>query len=268
MRTLFRCLLTCLLVFAGPAFAQDTKIGILMLHGKNPGGPQDPYFGVLKTRFEREGFLPLMPDMPWSRDRYIDGDWDQAMAEMDQHVKTLHERGATRIVVAGHSMGCPAAMGYAARGGKVEGLVLLAPGHVPFYYFTGTRSLSVRESIERARSLLAAGDNQKSAFFDSNQGRLLSVSMTPKAYLSYFDPTADAEMSVTAPKVPASVPVLWVIGKSDPLFAAGRRYVFDKLAPNPKHLYLEVGADHLSTPNVAADDVVKWIRALVATKQP
>jgi pimeloyl-ACP methyl ester carboxylesterase len=268
MRTRSWCLLVFAFLFAVPALAQDLKTGVLMLHGKNPGGPQDPYFGTLKARFEREGFLVLMPDMPWSRNRYIDGDWDKAMAEMDRHVKTLRERGATSIALVGHSMGCPAALGYAARGGKVEGLVLLAPGHVPLYYFTGTRALSVRESIEKARVLLAAGNNEKSSFFDSNQGRPLSVSMTPKDYLSYFDPTSDAEMSVAAPKVPASVPVLWVIGKSDPLIAAGRGYVFDKLAANPRHRYLEIQADHLSTPGVAADDVVKWIREIAPAKQP
>src|SRR3954465_9153969 len=97
-------------LLAVPALAQEAKVGVLMLHGKNPGGPQDPYFGTLKARFEREGFLVLMPDMPWSRNRYIDGDWDKAMAEMDQHVTTLRERGTKTIVLAGHSMGAPAAL--------------------------------------------------------------------------------------------------------------------------------------------------------------
>ena len=42
-----------------------------MLHGKSPGGPQPPNFAVLKTRLEREGMTVLMPDMPWSRTRYL-----------------------------------------------------------------------------------------------------------------------------------------------------------------------------------------------------
>lgn len=116
-----------------PAQAQD-KNGVLMRHGKNPGSPNDPNFGQLKSRLDAEGMITLMPDMPWSARRYIDGDWDKAMAEIDAHVKSLRGKGATKI--AGHSMGCPAAMSYAARHGGVDALALLAPGHVPLFYNT------------------------------------------------------------------------------------------------------------------------------------
>ena len=65
--------------------------------------------------------------------------------------------GATRIVIWGHSMGVPAAMSHAARGGVAHALVLMAPGHVPRGYFTSPSLAPVRDSIQSARELLAAG---------------------------------------------------------------------------------------------------------------
>jgi pimeloyl-ACP methyl ester carboxylesterase len=240
-------------------------IGVLMLHGKSPGSAQDPNFGVLKTRLEREGMMVLIPDMPWSRSRYLDGHWDQAMAEIATHVRTLRERGARQIVLAGHSMGCPAALGFAARGGDVQALVLLAPGHVPKGYYTVPRLQPVRDSIDEARALVAAGKgDSKESFNDINQGRQQPVITTARNFLSYFDPASDAEMSVTAPRVPATTPTMVVLGDKDPLFKGARSYFADQLPANPKSLYLEVEADHLSTPRVAGDAVADWIRKALA----
>lgn len=80
-RLLLLGLSTLLLTTSMPTLAQ-TSIGVLMMHGKNPGNPQDPNFNALKSRLEREGMTVLMRDMPWSRTRYLDGSWDQAMTEI------------------------------------------------------------------------------------------------------------------------------------------------------------------------------------------
>jgi hypothetical protein len=57
------------------------------------------------------------------------------------------------------------------------------------------------------------------------------------------------------------VPVLWVIGDKDYLIKEGRQYVFDKLPANPKSQYLEVSANHLTTPSVASDQIVNWVKS-------
>ena len=240
-------------------------IGVLMMHGKNPGNPQDPNFNALKSRLEREGMTALMPDMPWSRTRYLDGNWDQAMAEIAAHVKTLRERGARKIILIGHSMGCPAALSFAARGGDVQGLVLVAPGHAPHVYYTWPALKAVRESIDEARALVAAGKGDtKERFEDINQGRQQPVIITARNYLSYFDPSSDAEMSVTAPRVPAQVPSMVVIGNKDPLFRIGRSYLGDKLTAHPKNQYLEIAGDHYNAPVVASDAITAWIQQAAA----
>ena len=258
------CITLAAALFPLSAAAQQ-RIGVLMLHGKNPGNNQDPNFSPLKVTFEREGWLVSLPDMPWSRGRYLDGNWDKAMAEMAGHVKTLRDQGATRIVVIGHSLGVPAALSHAARGGDASALVLLAPGHVPKSYYTVPSLKVVHDSVDEARALVAAGKgDSRERFSDINQGKQQTVITTAKDFLSYFDPASDAEMSVTAPRVPAATPVLTVVGDADSMFTRARGYFADQLPANPKSQYLEVKANHLSTPRVASDDMVKWIKTVLA----
>lgn len=251
-------------LLGGIAQAQD-KIGVLMLHGKNPGSNNDPNMSRIKPVLESAGMLVLYPDMPWSRTRYLDGNWDKAMAEMATHVKTLRSQGATKIVIAGHSLGVPAGMSFAARGGDVQALVLLAPGHVPARYYTFQQNTTVRESVDEARKLVADGKgDSRERFTDINQGKQLPVVATAKDYLSYFDPASDADMGVTAPRIPPGTPVLTVVGDEDSISKYAKPYFADKLPANPKSQYLEVKANHLTTPVVASEAVVQWIKAATA----
>jgi pimeloyl-ACP methyl ester carboxylesterase len=252
-------------VFAAVPAAAQERIGVLMLHGKNPGSNMDPNFGIMKPNFESQGWVVAFPDMPWSRGRYLDGGLDKAMAEIASHVKSLRDKGATKIVIVGHSIGVPAGMAHAARGGDVDALVLLAPGHIPLGYYTYPKLKVVHDSIDEARAFVAAGKgDSRERFSDINQGRQQTVVSTAKDYLSYFDPTSDAEMSVTAPRMPAKVAVMTVVGEKDPLFKFIKSYYVDKLPANSKDKYLEVSGGHLETPRVASDEVIAWIKSAVS----
>jgi len=265
LRTLAAGLLPASACLTGAMAQAQPKIGVLMLHGKSPGSNNDPNMSRLKPVLEGAGMLVLYPDMPWSRGRYLDGNFDLATAEMAAHVKTLRSQGATAIIIAGHSMGAPAAMGFAARGGDVQALVLLAPGHVPARYYAFQQNTAVRESVDQARKLVAEGKgDSRERFYDINQGKQQPVTATAKDYLSYFDPTSDADMGVTAPRIPAGTPVLTVVGDEDGISKYARPYFADKLPANPKSQYLEIKANHLSTPVVASEAVVQWIKAAVA----
>lgn len=243
------------------------RLGFLILHGKNPGGPYLPNFKNLIDNIQRENWLFMLPDMPWSRGRYLEGDWDQAMQEIANHVNTLKGQGATKIILIGHSMGCPAAMSYVARGGDASALALLAPGHSPHGYYTWPVAKAVRESIDEARALVASGQGEEGTyrFYDLNQGQRLSVVTTAKNYLSYFDPQSDAEMGRTASKIPTSIPVLTVIGEKDPLFKSLKNYYVKKLPPHPLSDYIEVAGGHMETPNIAADKLIAWVQKVAAS---
>ncbi len=252
-------------LFGSTVAAAAPKLGVLMLHGKNPGDNRDPHFRPVVYKLEQEGWLVSFPNMPWSSTRYLEGNWDLAMSEIDAQVKDLRAKGAEKIVLMGHSLGVPAAMSYAARGGDVQALVLLAPGHIPSGYYRNPRFKSVHDSVNEARALVAAGKgNERGRFNDINQGRTLNVATTAADYLSYFDPASDAEMSVTAPRIPPSVPVLSVVGDADPLFAHVRAYYVDQLPANPESRLLEVKGTHLSTPEVAYPEVRAWMKLVTA----
>ncbi len=241
--------------------AQQERVGILMLHGKSPGNPNDPNFAPLKGRFESLGWVVRLPDMPWSRSRYLEGHFDQAMAEIADHVRALREAGAKRIVLMGHSMGVPTSMAFAARGGDVQALVALAPGHVPLLYDTVPGLSAVHDSIVKARELVAAGKGDATErFMDINQGRTQPLITTPRNFLSYFDPASDAEMSVTAPRLPAALPVFVAVGEKDPLHSRLRSYLIERLPSQPRNRFVEVPGGHLETPRVVFDAMVEWIK--------
>jgi hypothetical protein len=70
-------------------------------------------------------------------------------------------------------------------------------------------------------------------------------------------------MGVSAPRIPATTPVLTVVGDEDGFKKYARAYFVDKLPANPKSQYLEIKATHLSTPVVASEAVLQWIKSAV-----
>ena len=58
------------------------------------------------------------------------------------------------------------------------------------------------------------------------------------------------------------VPLLWVVGDSDPIFSRGRDYAFARAPKNAKSRYVEVSAGHLTTPRAAQSQVVEWLKSL------
>ena len=119
------------------------------------------------------------------------------------------------------------------------------------------------EAVDKAREWVAAGrGDEKLTMLDFNQGQKRQVSMKAKVLLSYFDPQGLGHMPGTAAAFKTPVPLLWVVGTGDPLYRAGAAYAYDKAPAHPASKYLVVQADHLSTPNVAAAEVLAWIQAL------
>jgi pimeloyl-ACP methyl ester carboxylesterase len=247
---------------AGAAPAADLHgFGIVYLHGKAawPGALN----GGILSSLEEEGALVVTPEMPWSFHRRYAATFDQAMAEIAVSVADLRAKGASRIVLIGHSLGANAAIGYAARHPDLAGVVALAPGHLPE---TGRMRSFVADAIERAKRLIAAGQGDvPQSFPDMAQGIPLTATATPLVYLSMFDPDGPAVIPKNAAAMGAAavpVPLLWVAGKLDPIDRRGPEYAFNAAAKNPKSKYIEVFAGHLTTPLVARKDVVEWINSL------
>ena len=246
---------------AAQASANLHGLGIVFLHGKGgwPGG----FDGGLINALKDEGALVASPEMPWSFHRRYDATYDQALGEIDAAVASLKAEGAGRIVLVGHSLGANAAIGYAARHPELAGVVAIAPGHLPD---VGNMRSYVSDAVARAKALMAEGKGDVAQSFpDMAQGIPLQTTATPSIYLSWFDPNGPAFIPKNAAAIgaaPSPVPLLWVVGKLDPIDRRGPEYAFEALAKNPKSKYLEVFAGHLTTPLVARGKVMDWINAL------
>jgi pimeloyl-ACP methyl ester carboxylesterase len=244
-------------------------LGVVALSGKNTfgaggkragGGNAIDYLAPLKSAIRAAGFKLSAPEMPWSRDHVYDRSYEEAMDEIGRAAATLEAEGATRIVVAGHSLGANAALGYGALKGGVAGLIVLAPGHNPdlegFYK-------RVEGSVAKARGMVAAGKGGETAEFeDFNQGGVGMVRTTAARYLSYFDPAGHAVIPRNAAALPPGTPLLWVLPKEDPLSHLGRNYAFAKAPRNPLNRFVTVSGGHLQAPSEAAHVVVAWLKCL------
>src|SRR5215813_4374392 len=248
----------CLLVLiATPVRAAGLAgVGVVFLHGK--GVWAGAFDGGIPAALEAEGAVAVSPEMPWSLRRIYGATYEEAMREIDAAVAGLKGQGARRIVIIGHSLGANAAIGYAARRHEVAAVVALSPGHLPETVEMRARTA---DAIKEARALVAAGEKSRRIWPDGVQGIPTFATASPAVYLSMFDPDGPAVIPKNAAAL-HGVPLLWVVGDSDPIFARGRDYAFTRAPKNPKSRYIEVSAGHLTAPRAAQSQVVEWLKSL------
>jgi pimeloyl-ACP methyl ester carboxylesterase len=248
----------CLMVLiATPVHAAGLQgLGVVFLHGK--GVWAGAFDGGIPAALEADGAVAAAPNMPWSISRMYGATYEEAMREIDAAVAGLKAKGATRIVIIGHSLGANAAIGYAARRHGVAAVVALSPGHLPETTEMRTRTA---DAIMQARALVAAGEKSRRIWPDRIQGVSTLAMASPAVYLSMFDPDGPAVIPKNAAAL-HGVPLLWVVGRSDPIFVRGRGYAFSRAPGNPKSRYIEVSAGHLAAPSVARSQVVEWLKSL------
>ncbi len=244
-------------VLANPA-AAEKKIGIVLLHGKY-GGPVGPHWESLVAQMHSAGMLVRRPELPWSRNRYLDGGVDSAMAEIAREVAAARQAGAQSVILLGHSMGTAAAITYAALKRDVDGIILTAPGHVPMTY---QEIGFMRDALATAKSMVAAGRGGETALFvDTNQGQRLSPRMKAADYVSWFDPEGDAEMSRIAAKVRPGIAALLIVGDQDRIVSVAKSTIFDRLPPDPRNAYVQIKANHVTTLTDGAPHFMAWLKA-------
>lgn len=247
------------LVYGQTALAAE-KIGVILMHGK--GGTNKPKspLGKLASVLENKGFLVSIPDMPWSRFREFNRTYEQSMDEIAELVASLRSRGATKVVVGGQSIGANAALGYGALNGDMDGLLILAPGHVPVQW--ADRGLFV-DDIARAAAMVKAGNGGESADFnDINQGRTSTVDTKAEIYLSFWNPKGNAVMKVNAKRQKGAVPVFLAVGTGDGYLGKAEEEIFSALPAHPKNTFVMPRAGHKNTPIKAKGDIIKWLKSL------
>ena len=250
--------------------SEAPSVGVVLLHGKQGHTPRDNTLTQITSAMSSAGMRVVTPEMAWSFKRLMDKTWSSAVDEINQHIQTLKAQGVKRIVLAGQSLGSPAALSYAAKYDDLDALVLISPGHTPKFFYEGIpfapmRIWVLKNEVDRAKDLAQQGKgDQPTPFQDINVGGTFTVWTTPNIFLSYMAPDSDAEMSLTAPKIQPRVPVLWLMGKRDFLVSQGSAYVFEKLPKNSKSKYIEVEGGHFDAGGKNAALIVDWIQEVLA----
>lgn len=242
---------------ASTACEAASRIGVVLMHGKT-GRPDAPPITTLAGRLALEGFIVTIPQMPYARGRQYDESFEETMLDIDKETVELKKRGADKIIIAGHSLGASVALYYASIR-AVDGVAAIAPGHRPEGVLFQER---LDHDFERARELLKEGRGDEKFFFkDTNQGISSRIRVSPKIYLSWFDPASHAVMPNNTAALKPGTALLWVIGTKDPLYKVGSSYAFDKAPANARNQYIVVNSDHMDTPIDAAEDIVKWLKS-------
>ncbi len=264
MRT-FHFLLILLTAFAfagspaGVEAVAGEKIGVVLMHGKRGTARERSPLGPLIYRLGVEDFLVSAPDMPWHRERWLDKDHKQSMAEIDAVVADLKSRGATKIVVGGHSMGANAALGYGARRNGLAGVLAIAPGH-----FNGDDDfqLMLDHDYQRAQEMVDAGKGEDVAVFrDANQRKEWKGEFKARIYLSWYDPQGPASMPKNAAGLKPGTALMWIVGGKDSS-GRGKHYAFERAPAHPKNAYVIVPGGHRDTPEEGADKIIAWLKRL------
>jgi len=208
---------------------------------------------------ERAGFVVESPEMPWSGRRLYDVGMEGVVAEIGAAVKSLKDKGVTKVCLAGHSMGAAGAIHYASRV-QVDCIIALAPGHNPEANFMRSYTLS---DIAIAKAMVAEGKGDEKAHFgDYNTGnRTKKITMSAKVFLDYFDGDGPMNMVTNASKMLPGTQVLWVVGKDESEGAkrnGGAAY--QNIPASINKQFVEVSGGHVETPERAIDLVPAWIR--------
>jgi len=258
--------------------AADPKdVGIVLMHGwglqRNPPPGRiyphrwnDPLANALR----QEGFRVVQEEMPWGPNRIIDATLETAMNEIDAQIGNLKAQGASKIVVAGHSMGTPMALAYAARRDGLAGVIGLAPGHHPELQPAMYPDFFPKQ-VAKAKAAIAAGQGDSRTTFAAAQCCVFyqDFTTTPRIYLSYFDPEGPGTMAGNAANVRMGIPVLLVFGKRDVIFKllddakqSYSDYVLSRLPPNSVHRKILLDADHVQVPGQSVREVLQWLGEL------
>ena len=240
------------------------RLGVILLHGKL-GDPLERTAGLdaLALGLHAAGHVIALPSMPWSDRSWltIDRGVPASLALIDRLAVQLRAQGARRIVLVGHSLGADVALAYAVSRGDLAGLVMAAPGHTPAALVE--RDAETRIALARARALVAEGrGDDRFVGPDGLQGARLTLNTRAEVYLSWMDPQGLAEMSVQAPLLPASTPLLMVVSRRDPMLGNAESLLYRLAARHPYSRYLPVGADHSTTPRAAQAAIQDWIDGL------
>jgi pimeloyl-ACP methyl ester carboxylesterase len=226
---------------------------ILMVHGTMAHRDMDA-MRHLRRLLQDKGHSTLSINLSLGRDRregMFDCAWpnthraEDALAEIGVWLDWLRREGARRVTLLGFSRGGQQAAWFAAQGPRagLDTVVLLAPilaGDLAGRY-AARFGTPIEPLLARARALQSAGNGaallRGVGFLNCEQ-----ADVSADAFLSYYAPRPDSELSATLPRIAA--PVLVVVAGGDEIV----RDLDQRIAPlaDGKRVRMTVipGSDH------------------------
>ncbi len=250
--------LAAMFLFTGAVVAQTTPqaVGVVVMHGK--GGSPTKFVAELASGLEAKGHLVANIEMPWSGNRNYDVNPAAAEAEVDAALARLRAKGASRLFVAGHSLGGTFAFYYGSKH-AVDGIISIAPG-------ASTASQVVREklggTLEEARKLVAEGKGGETARLQDFEGAkgTYAVVCKPDNYVLWFDPDGAMNLMKSIRALKPEMPVLLIVPKGDyPSLIKQKQSLVDALPRNPQTRLFEPDATHTGAPNASRDEISRWM---------
>jgi pimeloyl-ACP methyl ester carboxylesterase len=231
--------------------------GFLILHGKS-SGPAVPDCSVtpLAAKLEAHGRLVDYQAHSWETSRIYSTTFESTTEEIRAGIQRLRARGATRIHLVGHSMGGNIAIYYAVHNTDFDSFIGLATAHNVHHQ---TLQYVVKWSVEKARGLVAEGNDTPSEFVDWNVTDILARTVRPSCYLSYFDPDGNANMTLNVRRIGRPLNVLMVGGNKDNTQQTTRMSIFDPMPKTPYSQWIQTNDDHNTVSLNAYDEIVKWV---------
>ena len=264
VRAIAVCVCAVLLILAAPvSHAAADRLGVVLMHGKRGYSGPKTLIGPLTAAIRDAGILVAAPEMPWSQKRFLDRTFDGIMAEIDAAVAPLRTKGATRIVVGGHSIGGNLGLAYGARRDGLAGVLVIAPGHFPESH--GFRKRFGSDVADAAAMISAGRGDQVTNFNDIQSGVSVPFAMRADIYLDFMDPDGPMTMPANAAALKPGTSLLLIIGEKDHTFRwgrGGRDYIYDHAPDHPKSAYVVVPGGHKATPRIGADAIVAWLLSL------
>ena len=250
-----RYFILLLLLSLGVYAFEPHSTGVLLVHGK--GGMPTSTWESFQAALEKEGFVVIAKEMPWSKERYLDKSYEASIEEIHGYLKELHSQNLKHIVLIGHSLGANVSIAYASLH-PLDAMVSIAPGHNPIRtqaYF--------KSSVELAKRMMEEGKGSVVASFaDTSANKQFMKEMPADIYYSFFSPTGLGAMSLRAALLPKSLPVLYLAGKDDPLTSKNGTETFDAMPKTPQSQYRVIEGDHKSVIQASQTDVIGWLKGL------
>ena len=238
----------------------EEKIGVILMHGKWGTASDSSPVGELADFLRGKNIIVETPEMSWHRERMLDKDYENSLLEIDEAIKILKSKGTTKIIVGGHSMGANAAIGYGTMRNGLAGILAVAPGHIPE---VGGYQKRISHDWQRARDMVEASKGkEKAEFKDRNQGENSEIEFTAEIYLSWYDPEGSAVIPDNVSALKPNTPLMWVVGSDDRMFERGEDYAFSEAPEHPKNSYIVVDGGHKETPEIAQEQILKWLKSL------